>query len=403
VKRNLTRLLLFAGLFCLPVNCNQSESYQDLQADLSKEIIVQAEQSVVEKARMICNTPPVTVTAKPTNSAKFGRKTYTSFATYWWPDFTKKDGLPYIKKDGQVNPMAISEESDLPRLIKMSKNIETLALAYQITNNRIFVDTAVEHLNAWFSDPVSSMIPHLEHAQIILGRNEGRSSGIIDTWWLIRVVQAIDTLNQSKFWRAQLNHSIKRWFTTYLNWLRNSKFGELEKNKMNNHGPWYDLQVIHFSLFTGQTEAAKQYLESVSVFRFSAQVTDIGRQPHETARPRPVHYGVYNLYGLLQLADYTDKLNIDDMIIPGSGVPNLENAVHYLTGMVGDKKISSFTDPRDPTDTASLYIGLLIKAYQLYNNPEFCQFALSNIARELSENPILVKYLHQLPSNANCK
>ena len=29
---------------------------------------------------------------------------YMSRATYWWPDPSKPDGLPYIRRDGQTNP-----------------------------------------------------------------------------------------------------------------------------------------------------------------------------------------------------------------------------------------------------------------------------------------------------------
>ena len=32
------------------------------------------------------------------------KRDYMSMGPYWWPDPNKKDGLPYIRKDGRINP-----------------------------------------------------------------------------------------------------------------------------------------------------------------------------------------------------------------------------------------------------------------------------------------------------------
>src|SRR4051812_37934879 len=36
---------------------------------------------------------------------------YMSFGPYWWPDTTKPNGLPYIRRDGVVNPGSRGDES----------------------------------------------------------------------------------------------------------------------------------------------------------------------------------------------------------------------------------------------------------------------------------------------------
>ena len=41
---------------------------------------------------------------------------YLSFGSYWWPDPDKPDGLPYIRRDGGVNPESQSGSSDRPAL-----------------------------------------------------------------------------------------------------------------------------------------------------------------------------------------------------------------------------------------------------------------------------------------------
>ena len=52
-------------------------------------VLTKPAHSVVEKTK----TPP-----------SGDRHDYMSVGPYWWPDSTKPNGLPYIRKDGQINP-----------------------------------------------------------------------------------------------------------------------------------------------------------------------------------------------------------------------------------------------------------------------------------------------------------
>ncbi|NJN33337.1 MAG: hypothetical protein HC817_02855 [Saprospiraceae bacterium] len=56
---------------------------------------------------------------------------YMSIGPYWWPDTTKPDGLPYIRRDGERNP-EYYDVTDASYRSKMSTESEHLALAYYL-------------------------------------------------------------------------------------------------------------------------------------------------------------------------------------------------------------------------------------------------------------------------------
>ena len=58
---------------------------------------------------------------------------YMSLSRYWWPDTSKADGLPYIRKDGISNPEI--EKLDRYPLGDFSKSVQSLSLAYYITSD----------------------------------------------------------------------------------------------------------------------------------------------------------------------------------------------------------------------------------------------------------------------------
>ncbi|WP_186368563.1 alginate lyase family protein, partial [Yersinia bercovieri] len=58
---------------------------------------------------------------------------YYSFPPYWWPDPSKKDGMPYLRKDGETNPDANSDATDKKRMNSFSDDVYYLALAYSFT------------------------------------------------------------------------------------------------------------------------------------------------------------------------------------------------------------------------------------------------------------------------------
>lgn len=100
------------------------------------------------------------VTHKDMVPASGSRHDYMSMGPYWWPDPDKSDGLPYIRRDGEVNP----ERNDLDsrRESRMINSVRTLSLAWYFSDNNKFADKAAELLDVWFLNPETLMNPHLK-------------------------------------------------------------------------------------------------------------------------------------------------------------------------------------------------------------------------------------------------
>jgi hypothetical protein len=76
---------------------------------------------------------------------------YMSTGPYWWPDPSKPDGLPYIKKDGQRNP-TYYDISDSQEIDKVEDSALILALAYYFTKENKYADFTAKLLKTWFLD-----------------------------------------------------------------------------------------------------------------------------------------------------------------------------------------------------------------------------------------------------------
>lgn len=323
---------------------------------------------LMQRASEILSKPLLYPMAALNDAVQFPRGTYVSLACYWWPDSSSANRLPYQRRDGEVNPETRSHVSDLPAMIEMAKRVELLSAAYSITGDESFAERAIEQLYSWFIDKSSAMLPHLEHAQMIRGRDVGRSYGVIDTWWLVRVIQSIHKLRSSMSWSDDIETGLKNWFTHYVNWLLNSDFGALEMQSKNNHGTWYDVQLVTFSLFIGQNQFAAEHLETVSKNRLNRQIASAGRQRFETRRPKPEHYSIYNLNGWMELYGHADYLGVDINPSQRFWGGTLEDAVIYLIDMMQGIDFQDILDPLDRTDSDRLYLDLLLKSAERYQN-----------------------------------
>jgi len=105
---------------------------------------------------------------------------YISYSRYWWPNPDTTDGLPYVRRDGETN-VAIRARGDRDQVGLLIDDVETLALAYYFFNEDAYAKHAGKLIRTWFLDSNTRMNPHLNYAQGVLGRTEGRGFGIIDT------------------------------------------------------------------------------------------------------------------------------------------------------------------------------------------------------------------------------
>jgi len=241
---------------------------------------------------------------------------YFSYGPYWWPDPSKPDGLPYIRRDGEVNPESRNANSDRPALQAMTEAVVTLALAFTFTGRSDYAAHAALLLRAWFLDPATRMNPHMEYAQAIPGRVDGRGIGIIDTTSWLSLIDALSLLESSPHWTVPDREGMRAWFTDYLDWLQHSAHGQDEAGQRNNHGSWYDAQVATYALYLARydparRDLARQVVSGSRAARFDTQIEADGSQPYELARTKSLGYSLANLWALMSLARLGEWVDVD--------------------------------------------------------------------------------------------
>jgi len=253
---------------------------------------------------------PFSVMDKPRLPESGDKHDYVSMGPYWWPDTTKPGGLPYIRRDGERNP-ELANGYDAPRFGAMTGAVTTLALAYYFSGDEKYAQRAALLVRTWFLDPVTRMNPHLRYGQRIPGITEGRAAGIIETRRLVDLVDAIGMLERSPSWTDADARGMRDWMAAYRGWLLTSDIGKEEQRAQNNHGTWYDAQVVALALFTGDTALARSTLETSKTRRIAAQIMPDGKQPFELARTRSLGYSIMNLEGLCRLAELARQVGMD--------------------------------------------------------------------------------------------
>jgi hypothetical protein len=253
---------------------------------------------------------PFSVVNKSQTPPSGDKHDYMSLAPYFWPDPTKPDGLPYIRRDGERNP-EIRTITDHAQLSKMIDTVQTLSLAYYFTRDERYGARAVTLLRTFFLDPATRMNPNLQFAQAIKGVNTGRGIGIIETSRLVDVDDAIGLLQGSAAWTHDDDSALRNWFDAYLTWLTTSQNGKDESGWKNNHGTHYDVQVTTYALFLGKRDMARQTISEVPTKRIAVQIEPDGRQPLELERTKAWSYSIMNLRGLLELCRLGRHVDVD--------------------------------------------------------------------------------------------
>jgi hypothetical protein len=308
-----------------PMLTHYKSLYQQKDTSVTKQIddLVSAADSILKKG-------DYSVTFNKTELApSHNIHDYVSQAPYWWPDSSKTDGKPYIRKDGRRNPEIYLLHDD-SQMGKMCSSVRQLTLAYYFTGNEKYVQKAGQLLTVWFITPATRMNPNLDYAQYIPGICDGRGIGIIETAALTNIPDMMVILQSSKNTSAGMVTGVKKWYGEYLKWLQTSENGRSEHSQINNHGTYYDLQVVNYALFTGKKTVAINTLLHSTFPRIDQQFTTDGAQPLELIRTKSWSYANMNLWAWCRLAVMAAELNIDlwhQQTLDGKGI---QTAINWM-------------------------------------------------------------------------
>jgi hypothetical protein len=266
-------------------------------------------QALIKKAEDVMKLKPRSVMDKTDIPPSGSKHDYVSLAPYWWPDPAKPNGLPYIKKDGLINP-EVKNFPDKEHMPKLCENVYLLGLAYYFSGNDKYAQKASEILSVWFIDTATRMNPNLNFAQMVKGINNGRGTGIIDTRHFNFAIDGIHLIESSKYWTKDKSQATKKWFTEFLYWLDNSPNGVEEKLTKNNHGIWYDAQCLGIALYVDNIQMSRDIVKR-SLVRLDEQCNADHLFPLEMERTNSLHYSTFNLVAFSVLAQLAEKVGVN--------------------------------------------------------------------------------------------
>jgi hypothetical protein len=347
---------------------------------------------LIADASQYLNVEPYTVMNKKVTPPSNDKHDYMSLSIYNWPNPDTADGLPYVTRDGYVNPEV--NDYDRPLKTAMCTAVEALTLAYVATAEDKWAAKAIELLDVWFLRPDTRMNPNMWYAQYIPGNGgfdrparypavyvpgvEGKGvyvafGGVIEGIRFIPLVNVIPLLEDCPLWEKEMSIGLRSWFKEYLHWLLDSQHGKDEAGCLNNHGSWYCNQIVAYASFVGETQIVTQFLENQVKERISMQIEPDGSQPQELVRAGAYHYVTFALTSFFNLAYLAGKQGIDLWNYTTSDGRGLRQGLDWFMPYIKHpdswpyRSVESF-DSLMPETAPVLYM-----AYEAYKDPVYLE------------------------------
>lgn len=296
---------------------------------------------------------------------------YYSVGNYSWPNPETADGLPYIRVDGRRNPDAWRDRYDKRRFRQTVAAVNTLVQAHVRTGEERYADAAVARLERWFLDPATAMRPNFAHAAALPGQHDGAAIGQIEATLLTDLLDHVDLLVRAGRFTEGLP-LLQQWFAELATWMRSSELGRQEERMTNNHGVWWDAQVLRYLQFVGDRTALTEILD-----RFGIRLRHIapgGALPRELARPDSLLYTIYCLRAFAVCCRVAAAEGRDLWNAPAEpGFGSLRDAFHFWAGNAVDE--SRWIWPRQPSDLDRTALWLAEEAAAVYQTPGLTAFA----------------------------
>ncbi|MBC7651434.1 MAG: alginate lyase family protein [Deinococcales bacterium] len=336
--------------------------------------LLTAYETLIKKADALLQYKPVSVMDKTDFPPSGNKHDYMSIAPYWWPDPAKPNGLPYIRKDGEVNP-EVRNYSDKENMPKLCENIYNLSLAYYFSNNEIYAQHASKLLQVWFIDSATKMNPNLNYGQAVKGVTEGRGEGVIDTRQFIFALDGVKLLKSSKSWTLENNKALQNWFAQFLNWLNTSKIGNAEMNAKNNHGVWFDAQALAIALYVDSTQMANKIVARAAE-RLDKQANNDGLFPYELERTTSLHYSVFIMNAFNIIAQLSEQTSTNFYTLQTPTGKSFQKSVEAILPYAIKEKAWTHQEIK-PFHVTDAY-ALLLRSSTRFKNDKYLDFIKYN-------------------------
>ena len=270
---------------------------------------------------------------------------YMSVSPYRWPNPDTPDGLPWVRRDGHHNPNTARN----PRGAAPYGRVHRLALAafYFPEKATEYAEYANRQLYDWFLNPESYMKPNAKYAQSIPGVCDGCSPGIIDFANAHLLFDGMGILEAMGLLDMDIKEGVKQWFVEFTNWLMtDDNIGIQEGSAADNHGAWYDEQILSAAIFCEREPLVRRVLRSSYVLRTKGKIKPDGSQPHELLRATPLGYSFYALDALIIVANLAERRGYSEYwgIDEDRGECILKRAVDFTYPYVLDPESCPYPD-----------------------------------------------------------
>ena len=292
----------------------------------------------LKKADSLLSIKPFSVVNKTGLPPSKSKHDYMSIGPYWWPNPKTENGLPYIRKDGEINPETRNNFTDFVEKKNFISAIKTLKDAFYYSDNVKYARKNLTFINTWFLEETTKMNPNVNFGQYVPGKSEGRCFGIIEFDDLIEVVKFLELARDKNILSKEIEKGMYNWFLEYSNWLKNSKLGKEEATRKNNHGTHYDVQLLSILVYLNKIEEVKEYLLTTTKARIFNQIEPDGSQPLELARTKSFSYSIMNLHGFLELVKMGQKVGIDLWNVTSQDGRSIKKGYQYMIPYVTGQK-----------------------------------------------------------------
>lgn len=326
---------------------------------------------LIKEADKIARRSPRCVTEKKTAPPSGDKRDYVSLAPYWFPDPSKPDGLPYLRKDGKVNPES-EADNDSDRFADLAEDVLLMAKAYHLGRDERHAAGVARHLRAFFLDPLTGMNPNVQFGQLVRGRTEVRGEGILECRQHMEIIDALRLIDRSSAWTPADRDAMNRWYERYLHWLDTSPQGADERQAKNNHGTWFAAQYATLALHLGRTDQACAVVEQVKQ-RIAWQIEPDGSMPLELARTKSLDYSIFNLRALFHLATLGESLDVDLWGFQTPDGRSIRKALDHLAPYADPKM--KWPHKQITRDKRYQLLPLLRQSARVYNEPRFADLA----------------------------
>ena len=230
--------------------------------------------ALIDSADEAISEGPFSVTQRIVLPESGDHRDYMSFGIHWWPDPLGTNGLPYVRREKEVNSDA---DINLRQLNQVSRNIQTLNMAWFFSREEEYAEKAGELLRTWFLDSLTRMNPNLDHAGAIPGRRTGRSSGVSEGLALVTMLDGIVIAEASGALKGAEEKLVREWYQAYFQWLLESPLALEAGTLTGRHALGREAQLMGIAHFLKDDAFVQQRIPTVTLPLIRKMVGESGR------------------------------------------------------------------------------------------------------------------------------